>query len=150
MTMTVEVIRKSITVEAEPERAFRLFTEGISRWWPLETHSVHAHETEAVVLEPQVGGRFYERSASGGTAAWGEVLECDPPRLVRFTWHPGYESGAPATEVEVRFRPDGDGTRVELEHRGWERLPDAGRAMERSYDEGWDYVLGRFAAHVSS
>ena len=25
------------------------------------------------------------------------------------------------TEVEVRFTPDGDGTRVDLEHRNWER-----------------------------
>ena len=150
MSTTVAAIRKTITVAAAPEQAFRTFTDAIARWWPVETHSIHARETEEVVLEARVGGRFYERSSSGGTAAWGEVLECDPPHLVRFTWHPGYETGAPATEIEVRFEPDSEGTRVELEHRGWERLGAAAAEKQPSYDEGWDYVLGRFAAHISS
>ena len=150
MSTTVAAIRKSITVEADPESAFRVFTDGIARWWPLETHSVHERETETVVLEAKVGGRFYERSSSGAAAAWGEVLECDPPRLLRFTWHPGYEAGAPATEVEVRFAPDGNGTRVELEHRGWERLGEGALEKQRGYDEGWDRVLARYAAATTS
>ena len=150
MSTTVAAIRKTITVAAAPEHAFRTFTDGIARWWPLETHSIHEREAEDVVLEARVGGRFFERSASGATAAWGEVLECDPPRLIRYTWHPGYEPDAPMTEVEVRFQPEGDGTRVELEHRGWDRLGAAATEQQRGYDEGWDYVLGRFAAHIAS
>ena len=41
-------------------------------------------------------------------------------------------------ELEVRFAADGDATRVELEHRGWEQPED-----RTSYDEGWDFVLGK-------
>lgn len=45
----------------------------------------------------------------------------------------------PETELEVRFAADGEATRVELEHRGFETYGPDGRA---SYDEGWDAVLG--------
>ena len=43
-----------------------------------------------------------------------------------------------ATELEVRFSRGGDGTRVDLEHRGWEIFGGA-RAQETrdNYDNGW-------------
>jgi uncharacterized protein YndB with AHSA1/START domain len=150
MSTTIAAIRKTIRVEADPDHAFRVFTDGIGRWWPLDRYSIHEHEAETVVLEPRVGGRLYERSTSGAEADWGEILAYEPPRLVRYTWHPGYEPGAPMTEVEVRFEPEGDGTRVEIEHRGWERLGDLAAQKQRGYAEGWDDVLGRFAAQFSS
>jgi len=34
--MTDSII-KTVTVPLSPERAFRLFTEEISDWWPLDT-----------------------------------------------------------------------------------------------------------------
>jgi uncharacterized protein YndB with AHSA1/START domain len=64
---------------------------------------------------------------------------------VAFTWRaPSWDV---ATQVEIRFIPDGTATRVELEHSGWEqdaRLRDG----RKSYDEGWDFVLGHYSAHV--
>jgi uncharacterized protein YndB with AHSA1/START domain len=150
MSTTIDAIHKTIRVEADPEHAFSVFTEGIGRWWPLDRHSIHEADAATVVLEAREGGRLYERSRSGAAAVWGEILECDPPRLLRYTWHPGHEEGAPMTEIEVRFEPDGDGTRVEFEHRGWERLGDSAAERQRGYDEGWDYVLGRYAAAISS
>lgn len=47
-------------------------------------------------------------------------------------------------EVEVRFEPDGDGTRVELEHRGWEHYGDEAEQAMAGYEGGWDVVLGRY------
>src|SRR5919197_160847 len=78
-----------------------------------------------VLLEGRAGGRIAERSPTGEIADWGRVLTWEPPGRVAFTWHP---EGGEATEVEVQFIPEGSGaTRVELEHRGWERLgPAAG------------------------
>ena len=49
-----------------------------------------------------------------------------------------------ATEVEVRFLPDGDGTRVELEHRGWENVERESVEKRDNYDSGWDAVLGKY------
>jgi uncharacterized protein YndB with AHSA1/START domain len=54
------------------------------------------------------------------------------------------EAAAP-TEIEVRFSPEGDGTRVDLEHRGFERLGGAAQEARGSYSEGWVLVLGRYA-----
>jgi uncharacterized protein YndB with AHSA1/START domain len=34
------VIEKSVTVAAPVEHAFRVFTEQIHTWWPLQTHAV--------------------------------------------------------------------------------------------------------------
>ncbi len=48
----------------------------------------------------------------------------------------------------MRFSPDGGGTRLDLEHRYWERLGEPGIDTRDGYDTGWDTVLGRFAAHV--
>ena len=42
---TTVAARRSITVNATPERAFDVFTAGFSTWWPLESH--HIGETMA-------------------------------------------------------------------------------------------------------
>ena len=52
------------------------------------------------------------------------------------------EREALATEVEVRFTPEDGGTRVDLEHRGWENVAEERVEKRESYDTGWDHVLG--------
>jgi uncharacterized protein YndB with AHSA1/START domain len=59
-------------------------------------------------------------------------------------WKPN-SNQAPPTEIEVVFTSEGDGTRVDLEHRAWERLGDLAAEGRADYDEGWDLVLGRYA-----
>jgi uncharacterized protein YndB with AHSA1/START domain len=137
-THTTEAIRKTITVPRGPESAFRLFTEGMGSWWPVKAYSAGGEDAEAVNFEPRAGGRIYERQAGGAEVPWGTVETWEPPSLVRFSW------GLNGSEIQVVFVPDGDGTRVELEHRGWDRLEDQ---QERdSYDAGWDIILAEFAA----
>ena len=142
-------IRKTITVSRPIEDAFWLFTEGIGTWWPLATHSVGDERAETAVFEGRVGGRIYERWDDGTEAPWGEVLVWEPPRRVVYSWQPNPERPAP-TEVEVRFLPEGDSTRVELEHRGWERMgADASEAMA-GYDSGWPVVLASYVERAGS
>ena len=138
----VEPIVRSVTVRVDQKAAFDLFTEGIASWWPLGTHSVFQEEGETVFFEQHEGGRIFERTPDGKEADWGSVLAWEPPDRVVYDWHP--EPGSIATEVEVRFSPEGDATRVELEHRGWERLGDNGPAKRASYNapDGWDQVIG--------
>jgi len=145
-TVSDLALRKTVEVAAPPERAFRLFTEGMAEWWPLATHSVGEERAETVILEPGVGGRILERTRDGEEHLWGTVTVWEPPGRVAFTWHPGR---GPDTEqdVEVRFEPSGSGARVELVHTGWERLGDRAAAVYENYDGGWDFVLSeRFAA----
>jgi uncharacterized protein YndB with AHSA1/START domain len=132
-------IEKTITVGRPVAEAFRVFTEEIGTWWPLATHARAPERAVTAVIEPRVGGRIYERTRDGEELEWGEVLVWEPPHRLVQSWHLGQPA---ATEVEVRFVPDGDGTRVELEHRGWARLGAEAAEHRANYDSGWDYVFG--------
>ena len=131
-------VTKSIVVKRSPEEAFRVYTEGIASWWPLETHSPSG-KSETVVVEPREGGRLYERTTDGDEIEWGQVLVWDPPHRLVHSWHLGRDV---ATDVELRFTPQGDDTLVELIHSGWERHGDYAADLRASYDSGWDFVFG--------
>ena len=135
----VAPIAKTITVGRPVAEAFRVFTEEIATWWPLDTHSRSPERAVTAVIEPRAGGRIYERTREGEELDWGEVLVWEPPHRLVHSWHLGRPD---ATEVEVRFVPDEAGTRVELEHRGWEALGAEATKSRANYDSGWDYVLG--------
>ena len=139
-------VRSSVTVKLPREEAFRLFTERIGSWWPMQGHSVYDGEASEVTLEPHVGGRFYESAANGRTSDWGVVTIWEPVDRVAVTWHPGDEEEL-ATLVDVTFSdaPEG-GTQVELLHTGWEVLGEAAAQAASNYQSGWARVLGRYAA----
>jgi uncharacterized protein YndB with AHSA1/START domain len=141
------VIRKTVTVNAPVDKAFRVFTDEIATWWPLEGHSVSDTEAETVVIEGRVGGRMFERSTAGEEIVWGTVQAWEPPNRFATTWHPGRDEET-AQEVEVRFVAEGERTRVELEHRGWERLGDEAITKARMYDQGWEAVLEKHYAEA--
>lgn len=139
----LEPVRKCIEVNLPPAAAFRRFTEEMTAWWPLKTHSVGEAKAETVVFETRRGGRIYERTRDDEVHVWGTVIDYDPPDRVAFTWHPGREPDT-AQQVELRFLASDRGTRVELEHRGWEALGDQAEKMRSRYDHGWELVLSRF------
>jgi uncharacterized protein YndB with AHSA1/START domain len=56
---------------------------------------------------------------------------------------------ARASEVEVRFAPDGKGTRVDLVHRHFDRHGDAGAAYSGGMSVGWQQLLGRFTEYAN-
>jgi uncharacterized protein YndB with AHSA1/START domain len=139
------IISKSIFVKRPVDRAFHLFTTEIGKWWPLkEGLSLGADRAHEIFLEGHVGGRFFERFTDGAEFEVGVVTAYEPPRRVVFTWRqPDWNA---ATEVEVRFAPEADGTRVELEHRGWNALRAELRKTRGGYDGGWDLALSRYVA----
>ena len=148
--MSMDPIRRSVTVGLDRERAFALFTGDIGTWWPVEMHSRAVDDfenedlkVERIEFQTRVGGQVIEHMSNGRTLPWGEVLEWEPPVRFVLAWNPSF-SDRPPTEVEVRFTSGPDGTLVELEHRGWERLgPDAARLHE-TYGSGWAPTMERF------
>jgi uncharacterized protein YndB with AHSA1/START domain len=138
------VARQSIVVDLPVDEAFRLFTEGIGQWWPLdEGFSYGGDRAREIFLEPRVGGRFYERFVDGDELQIGTVIACQPPHSITFTWRsPGWSA---ETEVTVTFRPNANGTTVELVHRGFDRLGPKGPEMARHWAGGWPRVIQAFA-----
>ncbi len=144
------LVRKSIHVAASPERAFRVFTEQLGSWWPLATHHIGKVDAKDAVIEPRVGGRFFERGVDGSECLWGHVLAWDPPRRVILSWELNADWAHDPSiecEVEVTFLAEGDGTRVELEHRGFESYGEKAEEIRKSVDSpgGWTGILAEYA-----
>ena len=138
-------IRKSVHVKRPVEKTFRLFTDGIGKWWPLkEGFSFDGKRAAEIFLESRVGGRFYERFSDGEECEIGVVTACAPPDRIVFTFKAPDWDGP--TEVEVRFSPDAEGTRVDLEHRSWERAGAKAKSMRDAFNGGWERVLGSLVA----
>ncbi len=137
-------IERTIEVAWPPAEAFERFTARFGAWWPARSHSIGGPRVARVVFEARAGGLIYEQHEDGRRFQWGCVRGWDPPRSVRFTWHP---SRAPETaqEVEVTFTPDGAGTRVRLVSWGWERWGRRAGLARRGYRLGWGYLLNVWA-----
>jgi uncharacterized protein YndB with AHSA1/START domain len=139
----LEPVRHSVAVRSNIDDVFRLFTEGIAKWWPTDSHSIGQGKVQDVVFEGRVGGRIYERWGDGSQYEWGEITTWEPPNRIVFLWKPNLEDQE-RTEIEVRFKVQGDSTLVDLEHRGWERIGEIGPRARRDYEVGWPIVLARF------
>jgi uncharacterized protein YndB with AHSA1/START domain len=145
----IEPVEKQIKVGLNQEAAFRLFTEGLNKWWPLATHSVGEEQAETCVFEGHVGGRIYEVMKDGNQAEWGKVLAWKPFEKLVFTWYPGRTSET-AQEVTVTFREIPGGTQVELVHIGWELLGEKAQSGREGYDFGWDFVLANYIVSATA
>lgn len=142
----IDSVVKDVWIPATPQAAFRRFTEELDSWWPRATHSVCGERGAGVRFEAGVGGRIVETDVDGLEHVWGTVVDWEPPRLTTFTWHPGRDASS-ATHVTVTFTEDGEGTRIDLEHGGWEARGAGGTELRESYQSGWDPVI---AAYVTT
>jgi uncharacterized protein YndB with AHSA1/START domain len=138
-------IRKSIKVERPPELSFKAFCEEIGQWWPKGPSFEDKHLSD-MIIENRVGGRFYEKHDDGSEYEIGRVTAYQPPSIVAFTWRaPSWDV---VTQVQVRFIAEGSGTRVELEHSGWEQTV-ATVEVGKNYDQGWDRILRLYLSHAN-
>jgi uncharacterized protein YndB with AHSA1/START domain len=140
-----DALRITVDLDCPADHAFTVWTARIGTWWPAD------HTTSGrgrMVLEQHAGGRIYERTPEGGERDCGQVLQWEPPERLVYLWHIGRDRND-ATEVEVRFvARDAASSTVEIEHRGWERLGDAGAARREQNSAGWDAVLAHFRTAV--
>ncbi len=160
MTATIDQttapVRKSITVKADVERAFRAFTEGFDTWWP-RSHHIGKSPMKKAIIDPFAGGRCYTQQEDGTDCQWGSVIAWEPPRRLVLAWQITHEWGfepdlSKSSEVEIRFTPEGGGaTRVDLEHRHFERMGPGGASMRTSVSSegGWGSLLQMFAARAT-
>jgi uncharacterized protein YndB with AHSA1/START domain len=147
----VEPVRKEVLVEASQERAFRVFTDGVDRWWPRQ-HHIGKSPLKRSIIEPKLGGRWYATCEDGTECDTGRVLVWEPPGRLVLAWQitaswqydPSF-----VTEVEVTFVAEGPKrTRVTLEHRDLHRFGTAVEGLRKQIDApgGWKLILEQFAS----
>jgi uncharacterized protein YndB with AHSA1/START domain len=139
----IEPLRFSFQVDCPVQHAFSIWTSKTSSWWPV-SHTVTAEPGLQVIFQPAVGGRIFERTPAGQEVEWGEITAWEPPRRLGYLWHIR-DDRADATQVEINFVDQGDATtRVEIEHRGWERLGSRGSSWRETNLGGWNGVLPHY------
>jgi uncharacterized protein YndB with AHSA1/START domain len=156
-SVLVEPVRKSVTVKTSVAQAFELFTAGFDSWWP-RSHHIGKSPMKTAHIEQKAGGRCYTDQEDGTDCDWGTVLVWEPPHRFVMAWQIDaqwqYQPDlAQSSEVEVRFTAEADGsTRVDLEHRNFERHGAGGPIIRTAVDSpnGWADLLQLYAARVES
>jgi uncharacterized protein YndB with AHSA1/START domain len=141
----------ALRVRAPRERAFAVFVDEIGAWWrPNMLFQTTPRAPGRLAFEPGEGGRLTETLASGKVFEIGRILAWEPPARLIFSWRQASFPPDLATEVEVRFEAVGDETRVSVEHRGFDRVPEGSAARHGFPDdalllrlaEWWRDLLG--------
>ena len=114
----------ALRVPADPLRTFEVFTQEIALWWqPSGLFRVSDAGDGRLAFEPGPGGRLFTTFDDGSTFEIGRVSIWDPGKRLVFAWRQANFPGEQSTEVEVCFEAVGDETRVSIEHRAWDTIP---------------------------
>jgi hypothetical protein len=144
MSTDLAPVVATVTVPCDVATAFDVFVHDMGSWWPVLSHSLGAERVTSLAIDGRVGGELVEVWDDGTRRPWAVVTAWDPPYSLGLAWNPVEDPSArPASDVVVRFAPDGDATVVTLTHTGWERW---GPELRAGYEEGWPIVLGLFDA----
>ena len=137
-----ETIRREMLVPQPREHVWRALTDSatLAEWmFPND-------------FEPRVGHHFTfqvppnPQAKFDGLVVRCEVLECDPPSRLVFSW-----SAAALVDSRVSFQlePDGEGTRVLFEHSGFDVSQPWGKQAFRGAEFGWAKMLGQLPEVVA-
>lgn len=129
-----KTIRREIAIPQPREQVWRALTDSnaLAEWMFPNDFAAHVghHFTFRVPPNPKVG--------FDGMVVRCEVLECEPPSRLAFSWSAG---GLVDTRVSFRLEPDGDGTRVLFEHSGFDVSQSWGEQAFRGAEFGWAKML---------
>jgi uncharacterized protein YndB with AHSA1/START domain len=148
----------SLRVAAPPDRTFAAFTEEIGAWWrPNRLFRFTDRQDTTLAFEPEPPERLVEIGTDGERFVIGPVLEWEPPRHLAFGWRQAGFADEQSTEVSVRFEAVDTGTRVTVEHFGWDTIPQqqAARhgfpigAFQHRVAEWWQELLRSLVVHVN-
>ena len=149
----------ALRIKAAPSRVFEAFTADIGAWWrPNALFSFTPRSPGVLAFEDAGQGmRLVERLPSGKVFEIGPVRVWAPGERLVFGWRQASFAPGMETEVEVRFEPAGDETRVTVEHRGWDTVPTEHVARHRFPDavflqrhaEWWRALLTSLASRAA-
>jgi uncharacterized protein YndB with AHSA1/START domain len=148
----------ALRVPAIPSRAFAVFTDEISLWWQSDgLFPLTPRGDGRLAFEPGVNGRLLTTLNDGEVFEIGRILTWEPGERLVFTWRPASFAPDMSTEVEVRFEAVGDETRVSIEHRAWDTIPQTHAARHgfpehatlQRVSDWWRASLNRLRGRLS-
>lgn len=114
----------SLRVKATSLEAFEVFTQEIGAWWkPNGLFQLTPRGDGVLRFEPGEGGRLVSDLPNGKVFEIGRISAWRPGELLAFSWRQATFTPEQSTHVEVRFEAVGEETRVTVEHRGWDAIP---------------------------
>ncbi len=137
-----KTIQREIQIPQPPEQVWRGLTDSaaLAEWmFPND-------------FEPRIGHHFTFQVPANpkmnfeGLVVRCEVLECEPPSWLAFSWSAG---GLEGTRVSFRLEPDGAGTRLFFEHSGFDVSQPWGNQAIKGAEFGWAKMLGQLPAVVA-
>lgn len=135
-------IRREIVFAQSREQVWRALTDSASlAAWMFPNN-----------FEPRVGHHFSFRVPPNpkvgfdGLVVRCEVLECEPPHRLAFSW----SAGAPVENTRVSFllERDGEGTRLLFEHSGFDMSQAWAEQAFQGAEYGWAKMFKQLAAVV--
>lgn len=154
--MTASVI-VALRVAASPLRAFEAFTRDIGQWWvPNPLFTLTPRGDGRLRFEPGPGGRLVTTLTDGSEFEVGRITVWRPGEQLSLSWRQASFAPGETTELDVRFEAIGDATRVTVEHRGWDTIPQAHAArhgfdlvpFQRRQGEHWRVLVASMGAAV--
>ena len=118
--MKPEFVRVTTLVEVDPAEAIEVFTREIEAWWKPGPRWRPGRG--ALRFDGGQGGRLVQVEGEAELEI-GRILVWESGVRLVFEWRARNFAPGEVTEVEVRFERAERGTRVVLEHRGWEAIP---------------------------
>ncbi|MGQ3018711.1 SRPBCC family protein [Phenylobacterium sp.] len=135
----------ALRVRASPERAFQAFVDEIGQWWrPSPLFQTTPRAPGRLAFEAGEGGRLTETLANGKVFEIGRIVTWAPPHRLVFSWRQATFPPDLHTEVEARFEPVGQETRVSIEHRGFTRVPAESAARHGFPDQALQMRLAEW------
>lgn len=147
----------SLRVKATPQEAFEVFTQEIGAWWkPNGLFQITPRGDGVLRFEPGEGGRLLTDLPNGKTFEIGRITAWAVGERLAFTWRQGTFAADQTTYVDVHFEPVGDETRVTVEHRGWDTIPQEHAArhgfplgvFQMRQAEHWRALLGAMGERI--
>ncbi|MEZ5921903.1 MAG: SRPBCC domain-containing protein [Parvularculaceae bacterium] len=149
----------SLRVPAAPDESFRIFTEEIGEWWrdnPL--FQLTPKGDGYLFFQPGEGGRLVARLANGKEFEVGRITRWAPPERLSLTWRHATFAPDQQTQVDILFEAVGEETRITVEHRGWDSIPEAHAArhgfplmvFQQRLAEHWRAALAGVKAELTA
>jgi|SRR5579872_1340609 len=137
-----KTIQREILIPQPREQVWRAIANSaaLAEWMFPNDFAPHVGHHFTFQVPPNPKAKF------DGITVSCEVLECEPPSRLAFSWTAG---GLDNTQVSFRLEPDGEGTRLFFEHSGFDVSQPWVEQAVRGAEYGWAKMLGQLPTVVA-